>query len=114
MEILKMQKRVKRGIRYLNEVKPNWYKKINLNKLNLQKEDVCVCGQLFKSFWSVIYHDDTYDGEARKQKKIAMRYKDACKRGFALTKNLYIHNKKESYDLLTRIWYIEICKLREK
>lgn len=106
-----LEKRVKRGVKWLNEVKPGWHKKIDLKTLNLKDAGVCVCGQLFEDFWQTIYKDDPDSsfGLATKRKKIAMSHRTATKRGFVVKgEGVYVN------DILTRIWFLEITKLNEE
>lgn len=107
MKISILQRRVKKGIKYLNEVKPGWHKKINLDILSLSNERVCICGQIFENFFNVILASDNSFGRATPRKKISMTMKQAVSKGFVLD------GDGGSYDTLTRIWYIEISKLLE-
>jgi len=110
--VAQLQRKVKKGIIWLNEVKPGWYKEIDVETLRMDNRYSCVCGQLFTNFWKVIYNrggDMKKRGEARKTKKIAMSYEDSIKRGFCAEDNF----EEYVFDMLTKIWYLEILKLRE-
>jgi len=106
-----LTRRVKKGIKWLNEVKPGWYKDIDVEKLNLEEPDVCVCGQVFGSFFEAIYKvdSDTRRGLATKRRKTGMSWITSFSRGFVL-----LNNQARFYDTLTRIWYLEIMKLQEQ
>ncbi len=108
-KIKELEKKVERGIKWLDKVKPGWHKKINLEVLNLNNSSVCVCGQVFGDFWKSIYeneHASWRKGEAIKGDKAAMTLKQSISRGF--------YTKNDDYTLLTSIWFMKISKLKEK
>lgn len=86
-------KRVDRGIAWLNKNKPGWLKKINVAKLNLANYNVCILGQSYKNYWNIV--TDENDGLTEEQ---------AEKMGF--------HDLDGEYDLLTAIWYEKIKCMR--
>ena len=51
MNIPKAKKRIEAGIAYLNVVKPDWLKKIDLEELDLADGNTCVIGEVFGDFW---------------------------------------------------------------
>ena len=103
MKVKALEKKVKSGVRWLNKVKPNWYKKIDLETLDLSDNHVCVCGQVFGDYWKVILECD--DGEAKEGRKYTMTERQAIARGYNLDSAI-------DFDLLTRVWYLEVMKLQ--
>ena len=59
------RERVARGVKVLDAVMPTWFKKINLDTLELASCEACVCGQLaFKSRSKLVQnHLNHYDGD---------------------------------------------------
>lgn len=59
---------VKRGSTLLDHQQPNWYKNIDLNKLDLSDSDKCILGQTFGNFYEnplvsefILGHDEFYE-----------------------------------------------------
>lgn len=46
----KLLNRVKAGAAFLNVVKPNWLKRINLKKLDLASSSVCILGEVYGDY----------------------------------------------------------------
>jgi len=103
--VLDLQKRVKEGIGYLNYNKKGWLNKIDLEILNLQSEHSCVLGQTFDGFWNKVIE------AMEKPQKNKLTFDQAVKYGFALSNEDNINGW---YDYLTRVWYVEIFKLKHK
>ena len=45
-----LQNRIKAGIAFLNVVKPNWLKEIDLEKLDLSNGNTCIIGESFGNY----------------------------------------------------------------
>lgn len=45
-----LEERVKKGVEVLDRVEPDWWKKIELPKLDIQRCESCVLGQVFSSY----------------------------------------------------------------
>ena len=45
-----LEKRVQKGIKFLNKKYPNWHKKIKLKHLDMQNGKCCILGQLYNHF----------------------------------------------------------------
>ena len=45
---------VKKGATLLDRISPTWFKKVNLDKLNMQLCSACILGQLYKDYWNGI------------------------------------------------------------
>ena len=86
--------KVKAGMAFLNVVKPHWWKRIDLEELNLAKSNVCVLGQL----------DDDYFDE---RDELGLNDNSAEALGFFVP-----NGKSKKYPLLTKIWKQEIRKLQ--
>jgi len=59
------RKRVRRGAALLDRVMPTWFKKINLDQLNLADCAACVCGQLALHSRSQVVRDEMKDIRGR-------------------------------------------------
>lgn len=101
--VIEYDKRVDRGIKWLNKNKPGWLTKINLKKLDLGDINVCVVGQTFKETFGEVVDDD--NGK--------MTDDQAISRGFMETDNSnYDEDSSDNYDLLTAIWFEKIKCMR--
>ena len=49
-----LQKRIAAGIAFLNVVKPNWLKKIDIEQLDLSKSKTCMLGEVFGDYGEAI------------------------------------------------------------
>ena len=51
--------RIEKGIKYLDKrmKREDWLKRLNPITLNLEQDDVCVCGQVFGSYFSAFGYD---------------------------------------------------------
>jgi hypothetical protein len=54
--------RVKRGVELLDRVNPEWFKKINLKKFQLDDTSLCVLGQVYKNFHKAVSDLAKVDG----------------------------------------------------
>lgn len=45
-----MHKQVKRGVDFLDEHRPGWHRKIQLDSLNMKSKRECILGQVFGDF----------------------------------------------------------------
>ena len=103
--IVDLQKRVELGIKYLNKNVKGWLKKIDLGQLNLSSRESCVLGQSFGDFWDKVVDEDEKPGKKQ------LSFEQARKYGFILNEH---ENSNGWYDYLTRVWYVEIFKLKHK
>lgn len=51
---------VNRGVRLLDEINPNWHRKVDLSKFDLGSPTMCVLGQVYGEFTDAI-RDIAYD-----------------------------------------------------
>lgn len=91
--IAEMQKRVKRGIKFLDKElgRKKWAKKIKLNKLNLGNAATCVIGEIY---------GDYGDGLDTLNKSKAWGRNN----GFNLPVVASAASKDDEFRVLTRIW----------
>ena len=87
-----IEKRVEAGVAFLNVVKPNWLKKIDVEKLDLGNKKVCMLGELYG------YYDDGISTLGLENKTSAT--------------NLGFYGSKRGYKVLTAAWKNKIAKLR--
>lgn len=93
-----VENRVKAGVAFLNVIKPKWFKKINLKKLDLSNGYTCIIGEL--------------EGEYSKGIEVfGISGAVAEKMGFHSAMDNWIDEDKE-YSLLTSIWKKVITKLK--
>ena len=105
-----LRRRVNMGVAWLDEKKPRWENKIDLRRLSLRHGGLCICGQLFKSFWSVVISDGGL-GRASGRGKYHMTEEQSISRGFYLGEGEDIY---DNYDILTDIWFRKITRLRKR
>ena len=55
-----LEQAVEKGASTLDAHQPDWFKKINLIKLDIAHDDLCICGQL--SLWATDLEDHLYPG----------------------------------------------------
>ena len=87
-------KRVDAGVAFLNVVKPDWLKRIDVSKLDLGNAKVCILGELYNSYENgvlVLGLDD-------ETSSISLGFYDFDKR---------------QYEQLTQAWKNKITKLRK-
>lgn len=94
-----MQKRVKRGIRFLDKTlgRRKWVKKIRLNKLDLSDPNTCVIGEIF-------------GGYTRGLEGLNKDKKWGRKNGFNLPVVASVTDKYEDFQVLTRLWKETLAK----
>lgn len=98
-----LEKRVKKGVKFLNSKRVGWYKKVSIEVLDLSDETMCVLGKLSGDFWNIV--------SPRSSSGLKMSEVEAMERGFWLNlKNLKCRDK--YYPILTAIWRVEIAKLK--
>lgn len=90
-----LEKRVKKGVLFLDRREPKWFTRIDLNRLNLGDGAICIIGQLFTDY--------VYGQEELKKNDTWM-----IAHGFYLPNSDVNH-----YDLLTRAWWPEVYKKQE-
>ena len=89
------QIRVRAGIAFLNAVKPNWKKKIDLDRLDLSSDRTCVIGEVYGDY-----------GDGMEKLGIGALSDSAIALGF---KEDGVFDK--NYPLLTKIWKQELKKI---
>lgn len=104
--VIAYDKRVEKGIAWLNKNKPGWSKIIKLEKLDLSETEVCILGQAYKNFWNAIIEDDGGEGTQG-----ILTQAQAKKLGFM--ESGVDGNESNNYDLLTTIWFEKIKCLRQ-
>ena len=78
-----IEQRVQRGVKLLDEYDPDWFKQINLEKLDLSNCHECLLGQLFKSFGHGV---DIFFKEVEDSVEYPMyngEYRESVEHGFA-------------------------------
>ena len=60
-EIKIIEKRVDRGIKWLDKNKPGWQNRIVFKRLRMSSDSTCICGQLFGSFSESPFGDHNKD-----------------------------------------------------
>lgn len=94
-----LRRRVQKGVSFLNEKRPGWFKKIAPSKLDLASCDLCVLGQL--------YAGGGVDGYTRGLEVLnGAVAKDPRKFGFDFTYGT------DDYPILTAMWQEEIAAQR--
>lgn len=88
-------RRVSKGIKLLDKVKPDWWKKIDLRTFDMGEANYCVLGQSFGNFFSGLKHLNLTE---EKSIKYGLQASDM---GFG--------NDKE-YSDLAELWLMEIGK----
>ncbi len=105
-EILDQKKlfndRINAGVKWLDLNKPDWLKKMKIEKLDLGSSDVCVLGQVFRKFW---------DDSSVKAVSGGLSYKESVRLGFALPEGSKFD---KMYDPLTMLWYEKLKRLKKQ
>jgi hypothetical protein len=104
--------RVRKGIKFLNSVKPGWHKKIRLKNLNLLDDGKCILAQVEGYFYTGVYNlFAPKDGDATDQCEcidIAAPY------GFAIENSIQdkLSDREDAklHRQLTNVWKSEIKK----
>jgi hypothetical protein len=97
----RMRKRVRRGAIFLNGVKPGWWEKIDLARLDMLDTKLCLCGQLYGR------HRNAY-------RKLHLTPADFVMYGFLPAPGDYGRSGFLPQRLLTRLWTKEIKRLKMK
>ena len=87
----RLKKRIQAGIAFLNVKSPNWLKKIDLEKLDLNEPKLCILGEVYGD-----YHE-------AKEKLLANDKQ--------IAEDLAFRTSANRYSLLTRLWKNELRKL---
>ena len=101
-----LKKRINLGVEWLDNVIPDWYVAIELDRLNMNQPRSCICGQVFSDFWKVIIGG--ISGRKKGESKYGMSRLEAERRGF------YLIGYDRYYDMLTSLWLEKIVVLRRK
>ena len=94
-----IKQRVARGIKWLDKNHPNWYKKIDLGKFDIECSDVCVCGQVFKDMMNGFFSGFDYF-----ERTYSNRF--AVSLGFTMADDATDYQ--EHWDILGSLWVKEI------
>ena len=95
------RKRVRKGIGFLNTVKPGWWERIDLERLDMLHTRLCLCGQLYGR------HKNAY-------RVLRLSPADFVMYGFLPDGRDYRRTKGLPQDLLTRVWTRQIKKLKRR
>lgn len=117
----KMRRRVKKGIEWLNKFVPNWKEFIQLHRLNMEKADRCIVGQLCENlgeqsisvrqtFFTFLVRRDPEQFE--KFNQIYADFSMVAHLGFSLTEPESDYSF-GTWDLLTDVWLRELGKIDE-
>ena len=93
------RKRVRRGIKFLDTVKPGWREQIDLERLDMLHTRLCLCGQLYGR------HKNSY-------RVLRLSPADFVMFGFLPAGSDYGKTKGLPQDLLARVWISQIKKLK--
>ena len=97
----RMRIRVRTGVIFLNEVKPGWWEKIDLDRLDMLDTKLCLCGQLYGR------HRNAY-------RVLNLTPADFVMYGFLPAPGDYGRPAFLPQRLLTRLWTKEIKRLKMK
>lgn len=94
------EKEIEKGVEFLNKVYPDWFNKIDLEKLNIEIPSLCILGQLYgNSYVAQIILD--------------MSDENSDKMGFSVPFVSYYDEKfDEKWDTLTKEWVNKIVELK--
>ncbi len=113
-----MDKAVQRGVRYLDKNHSEWFKRINLNTLNLQACGVCILGQCFGDFWSALRDNllDAKGAQVERDNDWAIRYGFNAPRSVDRRGRLDGETVNGSYEYLTYTWasYVAIRQVKAR
>ncbi len=96
------EKRVLKGIKWLNKNKPGWYNKFDFSMFDLKNVKVCVLGQAYGDYWKVV--------SSTGSKKLTV--KQAVDMGFNEQNDWGGDGEQGAWDLLSQIWWFHIAKLK--
>lgn len=105
-KLKELRARIEKGVKLLDKKvgRKKWLKKIDLSILDLADSDICICGQIFSSFWNAV----STDGELGFTQEQSMNDEDITY-GF----NLFA-SENNLFDTLTNLWYVKIVDLKIK
>jgi len=66
---------VRRGVKLLDSIKPNWFKKINLKEFDLGDGSMCVLGQVYGDFTAAV-NDIATDAVKNLAKRTKLVFQD--------------------------------------
>ena len=98
------------GIKWLNQIRPQWFDKVNLDTLNLGKCSLCVLGQLFGDEPEVETEFMYTAGFGYAQARLGLTDRICQSLGFAVDHSL--PNSELRYEILTNEWKEAIRSLR--
>ena len=98
-QIKAIEKRVDRGIKWLDKKRPGWHKKIVFKNLDMGGLKTCICGQVFGNYMNVTFSTDRYG-------------KSAVSLGF-ITKDSLLDGE-DHWDALGEVWKQKIREYRKK
>lgn len=101
------ERRVNKGIKLLNRIYPDWYKRIDLDTLDMSSYSRCILGQLFREYAYGI----SYLSDETRYRNITF---SATEYGFDIYGR--DHDEYEAYDRLNQVWYdkVRILQLATK
>lgn len=102
-KVKRYKARISKGVKWLNATKPNWFKKINVDSLDLGDSTSCILGQAFDSYWYKVRQA----GEAMEDDK--MEADEAHEHGF-----VEATRSESDYDLLSSLWFDQVMALKKK
>jgi len=94
-------KRVKLGVKWLDENNKGWMKNIKISELDTQDRRTCMVGQVYGDFWERI--------NGGSEGKMTLR--QSMGNGFNLSDK---DDRQIYWDLLTKVWVDKIKKLKTK
>jgi hypothetical protein len=97
----RMQKRVRAGVLFLNSVKPGWWEKIDLERLDMLDTRLCLCGQ-------------SYGRQRNAYRVLHLSPADFVMYGFVPAPSDYQRPQWLPQKLLTHLWRKEIKRLKAK
>lgn len=102
--VAKLEKRIVKGIRFLdkNQKREDWEEKINILKLNLESSEVCIIGQVFGAYANGFGSNGEFG-----------KFMDGVKYGFNLSEKEQ-DRFPYGFDLLTYLWAKKLTELKFK
>ena len=94
-----LQKRVRRGVRFLDGVKPGWGDRIDLERLDMLHTRLCLCGQLYGRYRNA-------------QRVLQLSPANAVTYGFVPAPGDYGKTACIPQDILSRLWTKETKRWR--
>ena len=91
--------RARKGAKYMDVVRPEWYKEVSPDTLEMSNASVCILGQTFSDYWEALERLDITD-------------EMAVSLGF-IAAGRFDYNKSEvEFECLTHAWQNELMKRR--